>query len=633
MSESIGQTFLVDTLSWNGIVSTGIFLTKIDIYFATKDPVQPVFVNICEIDPLTGAFTGRILPFSSKSRSSAQINTSADGSNPTPFVFPAPVYLLDGKEYGFQIIPGGGSPDFTVFTSRLGENDLLTGTRVSQQPAVGMLFASGNNKTFTGIDEEDIKYTLYYANFNIIKTGQMKFKNDDRDYLTVANVSSDFSRIGESVHGETLIRGTFAKTTAIVAGTNVNNDVCFIQGMTSGATATVSSNTRIYNGQIRVRDVSITSKFRAGESVRIRNTNSTTGPIIANSTGAIICTVTPVGKIQYYDKINLANTHLHLANVSYVNSGPITSFSNNRIFTSDTYIKSQDQAYTARILGLQNLKFDVSQLTSDYISPANTAITFTGKFAKSSSALDSSYTYININDTQEFPESKYVLSYSNEANTSASSASMKDGSLNMNIHLASTCRLVSPAIDVGRISLCSIENLINSNTDIQSTEDYVSSGGDAKTRYITRRITLVDGQDAEDILVYLNSYKPSTADIFVYYKIIHKEDSDTFLNTRWMPMTQNTASTIISDTENTEDFKEYVYSVKSYPTNAQKVTRNSIVVNLSGSNNSTGVIEYRNSLGARFSGYKYLAIKIVMTNTVTVNPPRITDLRVICLQK
>jgi hypothetical protein len=50
------------------------------------------------------------------------------------------------------------------------------------------------------------------------------------------------------------------------------------------------------------------------------------------------------------------------------------------------------------------------------------------------------------------------------------------------------------------------ENLINSNTDIQSTEDYVSSGGSAKTRYITRRITLVDGQDAEDILVYLNSY-------------------------------------------------------------------------------------------------------------------------------
>jgi hypothetical protein len=144
---------------------------------------------------------------------------------------------------------------------------------------------------------------------------------------------------------------------------------------------------------------------------------------------------------------------------------------------------------------------------------------------------------------------------------------------------------------------------------------------------------LADGQDAEDILVYVNAYKPSTANIFVYYKIVHREDSDTFLNARWMPMTQNTASTIISDTENTEDFKEYVYSVKTYPTNAQKVTRNGVVVNLSGANNTTGVIEYRNSLGARFTGYKYLAIKIVMTNTVTVKPPRITDLRVICLQK
>ena len=631
MSESIGQTFLVDTLSWNGIVSTGIYLTKIDLYFATKDPVQSVIVNICEIDPLTGAFTGRVLPFATKRRQPADINTSSDGSIPTPFVFPSPVYLLDGKEYGFQIIPGGGSPNFTIFTSRLGENDLATGTRVSQQPAVGILFASGSDKTFTGIDEEDIKYTLYYANFNLINTGQIKFKNDDRDYLTVANVSSDFSSIGESVHGETLIRGTFAKISAITVGTNVNNDVCFIQGMTSGATATVSSNTRIFNGQIRVKNVSTASKFKAGETIRIRNTNSTTGRIIAN--GSILCTVTPTGKIEYYDRINYSNTHLHLANVSYINSGPIASFSNNRMFTSNTYIRSQTLGYTARILGLQNLKLDVAQFTSDYISPANTAITFAGRYAKSSSSSDSSYSYINVNDTQEFPESKYVLSYSNEANTSASNATMKDGSLNMNIHLASTCRLVSPAIDVDRISLTSVENLINSNTDIQSTEDYVSSGGSAKTRYITRRITLADGQDAEDILVYLNAYKPSTANIFVYYKIIHKEDSDTFLNTRWMPMTQNTASTIISDTENTEDFKEYVYSVKTYPTNTQKVTRNGIVVNLSGANNTTGVIEYRNSLGARFTGYKYLAIKIVMTNTVTVKPPRITDLRVICLQK
>ena len=73
--------------------------------------------------------------------------------------------------------------------------------------------------------------------------------------------------------------------------------------------------------------------------------------------------------------------------------------------------------------------------------------------------------------------------------------------------------------------------------------------------------------------------------------------------------------------------------MRTYPSNAQKITRSSVVVNLSGANNTTGVIEYRNTLGARFSGYKYLAIKIVMTNTVSVKPPRITDLRVICLQK
>jgi hypothetical protein len=342
--------------------------------------------------------------------------------------------------------------------------------------------------------------------------------------------------------------------------------------------------------------------------------------------------------VAYYDAITASNTFLHLSNTSHINSGPVPvtagGFSNNRMFTPDTFVSGQTNGYFARILSLNSLRVDVMQFTKDYLRPSNTIVTFTGAFAKSTSTKDTSFIAINTNDSTEFPATRFVLSRSVESNTSASSSGMNAArSFEVKGVITSTNRLASPVLDVRRVSTTTIENLINSNTAIGSSEDYVKFGGDAKTRYITRKVTLADGQDAEDIFVYLSAYKPATAAIYVYYKVLHREDSDTFLDARWITMTQNTASTIISDAENTGDFKEFIYNVPNYPANSAKITRSSVVVNLSGANNSTGIIEYRNSAGGRFSGYKYLAIKIVMVNSVSVKPPRITDLRVICLQK
>jgi len=628
--DPIAQSFFTD-LSSSRIVGSGSFLTKMDLFFSTKDPSYPVIVELRALDPLTSQISNVCIPFGRVILSADQINVSDDGSKPTPVYFPSPVYLLDKRGYAFVVIPGGVNPNAAAWVSRIGENDIVTGSRVSRQPVTGEMFISPNDKTWGAVIEEDMKYTLYQANFDNASSGVVIFKNEDRDYLSIANVSSGFARAGELIHGETILRGTFANTKTL----SVANNTTFAQGMISGATGTITS---FAAGQVRVKNISIASKFKGGERVRIRTNNVTTGGIVGNSTGAIVSTVTPIGRMAYYDAITSSNTFLHLANTSFINSGPVPltagGFSNNRMFVSNTFVTGQIDGYSARIVSLNSLKIDVLKFTKDYIQPSNTDVSFTGKFAKSVSTKDSSFININTNDNTEFADSRYVLSRSVESNTAASASGMNAArSCEIKATISSRNRLASPTLDTRRVSTTTIENLISSNTDIGSTEDYVKFGGNSKTRYITRKVTLADGQDAEDMIIYLTAYKPVTAGIFVYYKIIHREDSDTFLDARWIPMTQNTASTIISDTENTNDFKEFVYSVSKYPTNAQKITRSSVVVNLSGANNSTGVVEYRNTLGARFSGYKYIAIKIVMTNTVSTRPPRITDLRVICLQK
>ena len=213
---------------------------------------------------------------------------------------------------------------------------------------------------------------------------------------------------------------------------------------------------------------------------------------------------------------------------------------------------------------MNSLKADIVNFKTDYIEPSNTSVSFTGKFATSTSARDTSFINLNVNADNEFDARRFIHSKSAEGNTSATSAAMKDGSAEIKISLMSNNRFASPVLDVNRISLSTVENLLNSNADIGSSEDNVGSGGSAKARYITRRVTLAEGQDAEDIKLYFDGYIPQGSLVQPYYKVLHAEDSDIFEEAKWIPMSQATANTVASSSENREDFKEFEYDVPAY---------------------------------------------------------------------
>ena len=617
-SDPISQTFLVNTSQSSRISGTGAFITKIDLFFSTKDSALPVIVEIREVDPATGYPTLRAVPYGQAIVASSLINTSTDGSKPTPFYFPAPVYLLNDRSYAVVVIPGAVNPNYRVFTARIGDNDILTGNRVTSQPASGMMWISSDDRAYSAVQEEDMKYRLYMAKFNKAVTGTIVVKNENRDYLTVANQSAALRIVGEQVHGVTLLRGIFANTKTL----SVANNTTFAQGFVSGATGIVTS---FAAAQIDIRDVTTAAKFKGGERIRFRTNNATTGGIVGNSTGGITSATTPIGFVTYYDAVNYANTHLHLSNTSFINSG--AAYTSNRMFTNNTFIRGQSNGYTARIVAMNRLQGDVFKFTTDYLQPSNTTISASTKMALSNSTRDTSDISININTDTELNAPRYILSRSVESNTSASSSSFASSrSAEFKITIKSTSDLASPAVDLRRTSLCMIENLINSNTTIGSSEDGVKTGGNAKARYISRRVTLADGQDAEDLRVYVTAYKPSGAGVHVYYKALNREDSDTFADSKWIPMAAVTdagftSAARYSSSEDTEDFIELAYQIDSY-SNTYK----------SGANTTNGIIEYRNTLGARYTGFKYFAIKIVLTHTTSTRPPRIRDFRAIALQ-
>lgn len=155
--DPLAQSFFVEE---NG----GVFLTGVDIYFARKptgDVTPPVTVQIRGMQ--NGIPDQTVFPFSSVTITADEVATSSNGATPTHFKFPSPVYLQSGNEYCLFIM--SMSTEYEVYVSRLGEYDTVTGNRILKQPSMGVLFKSQNTSTWTEEQLEDLKFTLYRADF------------------------------------------------------------------------------------------------------------------------------------------------------------------------------------------------------------------------------------------------------------------------------------------------------------------------------------------------------------------------------------------------------------------------------------------------------------------------------------
>jgi len=161
--DPLAQSFMIDE-------STGIFLTRCDIFFRTKDNFDiPVIIQIRTLE--NGLPSQKIIPFSEIVLDPSEVQLSNDGSIATPISFKSPVYLEGGKEYAICLL--SNSTKYSVYISRVGETDLLTQTLISNQPYLGSLFKSQNASTWEPSQWEDLKFTLYRADF--IESGTVEF--------------------------------------------------------------------------------------------------------------------------------------------------------------------------------------------------------------------------------------------------------------------------------------------------------------------------------------------------------------------------------------------------------------------------------------------------------------------------
>lgn len=145
-------------------VTGGCFVTAIDLFFYSKDETIPVSIEIREM--VNGYPSPKLAtPNARVTLNPAYIQTSADASLSTRFYFPKMVYIGEDTEFCFVVMTN--SKKYNIFTSVLGETSLENGATVFDQPYLGSIFKSQNNSTWTAHQYEDIKFTLYVANFNV----------------------------------------------------------------------------------------------------------------------------------------------------------------------------------------------------------------------------------------------------------------------------------------------------------------------------------------------------------------------------------------------------------------------------------------------------------------------------------
>ncbi len=137
------------------------------------------------------------------------------------------------------------------------------------------------------------------------------------------------------------------------------------------------------------------------------------------------------------------------------------------------------------------------------------------------------------------------------------------------------------------------------------------SGGNGLARYQTVPVTLAAGNDSGDMRVYFTAYRPTNTKIFVYYKIISRDDTLIIEEANWQQLTPLNRSVRYSTTR--DDLIEFELA----PGTAG-VAQNYV----SYTNPKTGLI---------FNDFYKYAIKVVMASADPTFSPFLKDIRVVAL--
>lgn len=600
--DPIAQTFTVNL----GNTTEGVFITKMDLFFGRKSSTYPISLQIREVE--NGFPTPTILPFASKTLQASEVNVSLSSADvATTFTFSSPVFLSNKKEYCFVVKPAGDNNEYALWTGELGGTDVDTSELIHKQPSGGVMLTSANDRTWSAIQSEDIKFKMYRANFTT-STGSVYIENDPLDFFSVDNFFSTF-RNGEKIVSESVL--TFSNNDSISVGTVLK----------SYAASVGTANAHFANGVVR----EIVTSGSGSVTVKVDNYGTfPTSGTSANALNVFTGANTWIGNTTAFS----ANTNNGFVKFVNPSKGQLQVENSSGGFANG-WIRGQVSGATARVTSVNDVQLNTLVPKIPVISYANTSVSFGARVTNSGGTIASIFVPIDVGVENDFIDSeKKVYSKTNEDSLSAvtTDGTSSKKSLVIKGTLSTTDTFVSPMIDLSRANAIALGNIINND----ATDEH-KTVGDASVRYFSRPIELADGNDAEDLKVFVTAYKPSGTQMRVYARIHNPEDGESFNDKDFTPLTQITSANVFSDSVDTSDYREFEFGFSANTDGQGFLTTANSHARLNTSNNE--VVTYRAGDGSIHATYKTFALKIVLTSTGTNVVPLVRDLRGIALQK
>lgn len=661
----LAQNFFVDPT----VYPEGVVLKGLDLYFSQADDSNIPFT--VQIRPTVNGFPSNadILYTQSVAASSVVIGAA------TPINFNNPVYLKPGQ---YSIVLITNSSKYLVYAGEIGKTNAGTSDLIVVQPYVGAIYESQNSSTWIADNTKDLKFVLYYCNFNL---GTMTLELSDWSAADPANIVTYTSPyvISNSVtfdNGLTtnnqFVLGSY---NPFVTGTFINLTGAAGIGATGAWVKNINSNTlSLYSSSAAALNGGATGLYglTTGSSGSIGAISGKANLVYVDKTylnriypGTLI-SGTGINNSSYVVNVNPSNNIVMIANSDAGNSGycvigatgvtslvfsrkyeggmgvdginiPSEEFNPFSSTTLQTYYKTTD-AVTGTIGSYVTInpdsphEFDNPQVVNTYGESFKKKLVATVASSNVSPIVNLSRqsvtgigNKINLKISETLSGS--VSATTNTVSLSTNGLTVFNGQV---ITIDAEQMLVTSGGGTSTLTVVrgwngtTAASHASGSSVIEATEGIiggatgfnVKSGGNSSVRYITQRIPLTAASSY--LTVYFTANKPAGTSIDVYYKIRSSSDSaDSLDNKNWYQMSQvnPTAGTFTNDPNN---FIEFQFAPNAANLSSDTVPK---VVYYNGSNKYTDFIEYR--------------VKIVMyagTYSGAINTsyiPRVSDLRII----
>ena len=226
-TDPLSQAFFVDANKY----PNGVFLSSVDLYFATKDSTIPVSVRVRNtvngFPDAVADIPGSIVFMNPNSVNTPTANVTDSIGPATTFTFDHPIYLPTGQ---FCIIVAADSDQYTMYASKLGETQYGTHNVVNAVTYAGSLFKSQNATTWVPAGGETLCFTLNICDFaggqttfNVTSNSSPELINFDLMQLTSTDLTfNSLDSINYNVLTRDKTSGTQVGPTSVLSGRNHN---------------------------------------------------------------------------------------------------------------------------------------------------------------------------------------------------------------------------------------------------------------------------------------------------------------------------------------------------------------------------------------------------------------------------